>query len=451
MVILAALAAVGLIGLPGFLNQEQAAKAQAVPRADRPGPDQPVRVKVVRPVREHLKVVSNPQPAHVAPYERTDLYARVHGYVEAFGQVQRADGSSRPIDIGDRVAKDQMLAKLAVPEMEQERLQKAARLDQAEAEFGQSKASLVAAEAMVEASRAKAKEAQSHVSRYRAEMAYRKSEHDRYASLFKERAVPKDLADEKFNQFQAAESAVAAAEAASATAQANVKVEEARLLKAEADVNSAKASLELARANLQHITILLSYAAVRAPYEGIIARRLVDTGAFVQSAEAGKSEPLFTMVRVDRLRIVAEIPQAEASRVRIGQTAALQVDAAGGRLLPGKVVRFADFLDSATRTMRTEIELDDQAATLRPGMFGSVTIEFVNIPDALMLPAGALVPGSTPAVLVVEEGKARRRDIELGLKESGRVQVNRGLTGKEQVIADGVAGVRDGQAVTILP
>jgi len=451
----AGLAVVFLIGVPGCSGQQSAAQTQTGKQPASPvpasGPDQPLRVKVVRPTREHLKRLSTPQPAVVGPYEKTDIYARVAGYLDEFGQIKGTDGRMRPVDIGDRVAKDQALARLSVPEMEQERQQKAALVDQGQAEQGQAEASLAAAEAMVEAAKAKLDEAGAQIARYEAELKYRKSEYDRYVTLVKERAVRGELEDEKLNQYRAAQASHAASKAVLATDQANIKVEQAKSFKAKADVTSAKARLKVAQANLEQTVIMLNYATIKAPYDGVITRRLVDTGAFVQSAATGKAEPLFTLARVDRLRIIADIPEAEASLVKLGQTANLQVNASRGQHLNGKVVRFADALDSGTRTMRTEVELDGPAMILRPGTFGSVTIQLADVPDALMLPTGALVPGGKPAVFVVEEGTARRRDVELGFNEGGRVQVIRGLTGNEQVIADGKTPAQDGQAVEVAP
>lgn len=452
----AGLAVVSLIVLPGCSGQQSAAQTLADKQPASPvatsGSDQKLRVKVVRPTREQLKRQSAPQPANVGPYEKTDIYARVAGYLDEFGQIKGADSKLRPVDIGDRVAKGQVLAKISVPETEQERQQKAALVEQAKAEVGQAEASLTAATAMVEAAKAKLDETDAQIARYAAELKYRESEYERYATLVKERAVRGELQDEKLNQFRAAEAAHRAAKAALVTEQANVKVEQAKLTKGEADATSAKARLKVAQANLEQTVIMLNYATIKAPYDGVITRRLVDTGAFIQSAATGKAEPLFTLARVDRLRIVADIPEAEASLVRLGQSATLLVNASRGQRLNGTVIRFADALDSGTRTMRTEVELDGPAMILRPGTFGSVTILLADFPDALMLPTGSLVPGNgKPAVLVVKEGKAILREIELGLNEGGRVQVLWGLTGKEQVIADAKTSVRDGQAVEIVP
>jgi multidrug efflux pump subunit AcrA (membrane-fusion protein) len=447
-----ALAAAFLIGLPGCSNKEPAAQAQAGKQsAANAGPDQAAQVKTVRPTREHLKRLSTPQPAHVEPYEKTDIYAKVSGYLDVLGPALGPDGKPlldkngkpRPLDIGDRVAKDQVLAKLSVPEMDQERLQKAALVDQAQAEVGQAEAALEAAEALTSAAKAKIEEASSLLAKYDAEVAFRKVEYERHLQLFKDRAQQKEVVDEKLNQLRAAQAAFMAGKAAVTTAEANFKVEQARLTKAKADVASAEARWKVAKANLEHTVILLSYATIKAPYDGVLTRRLVDTGAFIQSAAAGKPEPLFTLARVDRLRIITDITKEEAGLVEIGQPATLVVEGARGQSLAGKVVRFADALDAGTRTMRTEVELDAPAKNLRPGMFGSVTIRLIDFPDALFLPTSALVTGGgKPAIWVVEEGKVRRQEVELGYNDGIRVQILRGLTGNEQVIAGGKIPVR---------
>lgn len=444
-----------LIALPGCYNHEPPARSQAGTETATPaakaGSDQSMRVKVVRPTREHLKRLSTPQPAQVSGFEKTDIYAKVPGYVATYGQIKGADGMMRPVDIGDFVSKDQVLATLSVPEMEQEQVQKTALVEQAEAEIAQAAASLTAAQAMVDAAKAKLNEARANIERSDAELAFRKVEFERYVMLVKERATRQELADEKSNQYRAAEAALKAAKASLESGQANVIVEQAKLAKAKADTVSAEARCKVSQANLKQAAIMLSYATIKAPYDGIVTRRLLDTGAFVQSATTGKAEPLFTMVRLDRLRIIAEIPEAEAGLVKIGQAATLQLNAARGQTLLGKVARFADALDSGTRMMRTEVELEAPPKNLRSGMFGSVTIVLADVPDALMLPAGTLVGGAKPAVMVVEAGKARRQEVELGVTDGGRVHVIRGLTGKAAVIADGKIALRDGQAVELAP
>jgi RND family efflux transporter MFP subunit len=260
------------------------------------------------------------------------------------------------------------------------------------------------------------------------------------------------LADERLNQYRAAASALTGARAAVATARANLRVEQARQTKAGADVGSAQARLKVAQANLKQAEILLAYGRVRAPFAGVLTRRMADTGVFVQSAGAGKASPLFTLACAGRLRIVANIPEPDTTWVQVGQPATLRVDAVRGRMFPGKVVRLADALDPATRTMRVEVELDGSPRVLRPGLFGALTITLADLPDALLLPTSALVPaGDRPAVMVVGAGRAHRQDITIGSNDGIRMQITDGLKGDELVITDGKDLVREGQPVEVVP
>ena len=450
---LAALTAVLVSALSGCSNSGlaspgQAKTEQAQRNADEgAGPERTLRVKTVRPSREHLKRVTA-QQAHVDPFEKTDVFAKASGYLLRFGQVQGWDGRARDVDIGDRVVKDQVLAELWVPEMEQERLHQAALVDKAQSEVDVAVAAEKAQEAVVEAAQARVEQARSERAKYEADVVYRKGEYERQLQLFKERTSYKELVDKEANQLRAAEAALAAAKDAIGTAQANLKFEQANVAKAKADVEGAKARLKVANATLERTVILLDYGKIRAPYEGLLTRRLFHTGAFIQSAETRIAEPLFTIVRVDPLRIVTDIPEADSTSVQLGQPATLEVNGVPGQQFPGKVVRFADALDSVTRTMRTEVELDMPSKVLRAGMYGTVTIRLLDYPDAMLLPTSTLViSGGKPSVMVVEESKVRRREIVLGHNDGDRMHITHGLRGDEQVITDGKNSVREDQAV----
>src|SRR5262249_31325838 len=142
-----------------------------------------VRVKTIRPAREHLKRVTT-QTAHVEPYEKAELFARIAGYLQKVH-----------VDIGDRVKKSQVLAELWVPDLEQERVQKQALVEKVQTEVGQAEAALKAADAMVGAADAKVLEVSALVAKHEADVVYHKGEYARYDQLFKDRAVQKDVVD----------------------------------------------------------------------------------------------------------------------------------------------------------------------------------------------------------------------------------------------------------------
>lgn len=436
-------AVVLVAGLSGCSNQNTAAQVPPGKQAAAPvpsaGSDQPIRVKVVRPKREHLKRVSTPQPAHVEPYEKTDLYARVPGYLQKVH-----------VDIGDCVTKDQVLAELWIPEMEQERVHKVALVEQARAEVDQADAALNAAGANVATAKALIQETEAARVRVEAYHELAKAEHKRLGALVESRVIDEQVMDETRYKLRAADAARDETEARIRSARAALQESAAKRAKAQADVAHAKANVKVVQANLEQTTIMLGYAKIRAPYEGVITRRLADTGAFIQATDSGKMMPLFSVVRHDRLRIIADIPEADSLYVRIGQPATLRIDALRGQQLAAKVARFSDALEAGTRTMRVELELHQHHTSLRTGMFGAVTIEYANEPNALFLPTSALLPSEgQAAVMVVEGNHARRRLIEIGYSDGDRMQISRGLNGTEEIIAEGKNMVRDGQNVEI--
>ena len=399
----------------------------------------PMQVTVVRPTITDLRRTTT-QPAHVEPFERTEMFAKASGFV-----------ASVNVDIGDTVKKDQVLAELWIPEMEQELHRKTALLEEAQASVGQASANITAAEAMVVAVEAKLQEAESGIRQFNAEVAFRRSEHTRFAELVKNKAVEGALLDEKLKMLESAESSLASARASVNSAQANVKVEQARLQQAKAGLVHSEARLKVAQADLRQTETLVGYAKIRAPYDGLVTRRQVNTGDLVVSAAGSKSESLFTAVRMDKLRIVADIPESESSLIRVDQAAVLVVDALKGRKYEGRVKRTTGVLDSKTRTLRIEVELDSFNPALRPGMFGSLTITFADRPQAVMLPARCLhFEGQESFVLCIVNGVVEKRPVKAGYSDGIRFEILNGLHPTDSIIADTSSQIRPGQPVEVV-
>jgi multidrug efflux pump subunit AcrA (membrane-fusion protein) len=119
---------------------------------------------------------------------------------------------------------------------------------------------------------------------------------------------------------------------------------------------------------------LLDYTVIRAPYDGIVTERHVNTGDFALSAASGKSAPLFTVMRAEPLRIVVDVPEADAGWMRTGLFATLTVDGIEEGPFACAIARMSEMLDQRTRTLRIELELTEGDSGLRPGMYGAATI-----------------------------------------------------------------------------
>jgi multidrug resistance efflux pump len=325
--------------------------------------------------------VSAAEPDEAANSPRKDERSTLElpGQVEAKQQARlfsRVAGQVREVlvDIGDRVKAGQVLAELAVPEVEAEHQQKRALAAQAEAEVDQARRGLVAAEARIGVATVQVSEAEAAVARSRADYDYRKLAYERFRELEKTKAIDQRLVEEAQQKLEAAKATLAEAEAKVKVAKAARDVSVARRERAQADVKASQARLEVARADIIRAEAVLRFAKVLAPFDGVVTRRAVDPGAFAGPPDGGHTEPLFVVAQLDTIRVVVALPQRDVPRVGVGTQAVVRLDAFPGMELEGKVSRIAGGLDAATRTLRAEIDLPNPGDKLLPGMFGTVAL-----------------------------------------------------------------------------
>lgn len=311
------------------------------------------------------------QPSTVEPWERTKIYAKAEGYL-----------SEVLVDIGDRVTQGQPLARLWIPEVEQQRVQKMAMADEAHAAIAQAHSKIAAAEAETVVAIAKLEVAKATVSRQEAEVDYRRVEHERIAQLVASKAMNQAVLDEKVNSLRAAESGLDVARASIGSAEAEVLARRTYEQQAQSGLVRAQAQLKVAEAELKYAEILAAYSEIRAPYDGLITARGADTGDFVTAGSKSAEEPLFVADRDGKLRIVLDVPESQSAMVEVGQPASLVVDALRDREFNGRVARTAGVLDPRTRTLRVEVELGSPAVDLRPGMYGMTTLTLSKLKQA---------------------------------------------------------------------
>ena len=210
---------------------------------------------------------------------------------------------------------------------------------------------------------------------------------------------------------------------------------------------------EVARAKLQRTQTLLQYARITAPFSGVITARFVDPGAFIPAATAGttaQSAALVTLMDFSRLRFQVFVPEAEVPFIKNGLPVRVTVDELPGHTFSGSVTRFAYALDEATKTVLTEIEIPNPAGDLRPGMYASVQLDIQHVPDALLVPAPAVVTERAGSfVFRVDDGKAKKIPVGTGVSDGVNVEITAGLELGAPVILAGGQALNDGQAVTV--
>jgi RND family efflux transporter MFP subunit len=198
----------------------------------------------------------------------------------------------------------------------------------------------------------------------------------------------------------------------------------------------ASAQVDVATATVDKVNTLLAYTEIVAPFDGVVTRRLVNRGDFVQSANNGRTTPLFTVQRINVLRVFCDVPEDEVSRLKVGEPADVKPYGLKGRAFPGKVTRMALRLDADTRNMRTEIDLSNPEQLLYPGMYAQVSLETERHPNVLTLPAPAVQSDNGGSfIFVVKGGRIDRQEIKTGFTESGVVEVRVGLPEDAQVVS----------------
>ncbi|MHB8900171.1 MAG: efflux RND transporter periplasmic adaptor subunit [Thermoguttaceae bacterium] len=442
----AGVAAAGALIAVGLL----AAGSRPVPttyaRADENGSTETrspgVRVTAARLQRKTLELATT-QPARVEAFEETALVSKIAGYVD---EVR--------VDIGDTVKKDQVLLTVSVPELRDELAQKEALVLQADAEVKQAEAALQAARAAVDTAQAGIGQAEAGVARAEGDYQSIRSEYERIKQLAASGSVTQKLVDETLNQFRAAEAGQMAMAASLRSAKASLAEAEAGVVKAQADQGAAAARLQVAQANRRQAETMLRYAEIRAPFDGIVTQRSVDTGHYVQPAGTAVS-PLLVVTSVEKIRVFVDIPEMEAPLVdggEQGDPATIRIQSLGDRQFTAPVTRTGWSLDQTNRSLRTEIDLPNPDGAIRPGMYANASILLERRTGALALPITAIVrDGGKTWCCCVVAGRIERRPIELGLRSANEVEVVSGLDGTEIVVLARADSLSPGEQAEVLP
>jgi RND family efflux transporter MFP subunit len=258
---------------------------------------------------------------------------------------------------------------------------------------------------------------------------------------------------------------LAQAKAELATANANMKLAELtmnrdqNLLKLEAiakqDVDNAVGAYEADKAivasqgaNLKRLEQLVAFEKVTAPFDGVITARNTDLGMLINAGNGGTTQELFRMATTDKLRVFVSVPQTHSRAATPGLNAELTLTEYPGRRFTGKIARNAGSIDPSTRTLLTEVDIDNTSGTLMPGAYAEVHLKLPAQTPALMLPVTALIfRAEGLRVAVVRDGKAQLVTVTLGRDFGTEVEVTSGLTEHDQVIVSPPDSLSAGAAV----
>ncbi len=359
-----------------------------------------------------------PKQVSVVPVKRDSVRRAVDvvGTLTAVDQVtvsSEAEGTVRAIlaDLGDRVQTGQVLVKIDNERQQYAFQQQQAALARTLAQYGAK-----------DPQHLPDPENTPDVRRASAELAQAQSAFDRAQTLLKRELVAQQAFDD------------AQAELKTKQAGYEVALQNARNLTA--NIQAAEAEMKLADRRLRDTDI-------RAPFDGYVERRLVNLGELVKS-----QMPVMSIVRLDPLKVIAEIPERMAPWIDDGRPVELRVDAYPARAFVGKVTRISPAVNTGTRAFPFEAAVPNTDGALKPGTFARVHVESGKVDEVLTLPYSALqYRYGVNRVFVVNGDRLEMRELQVGERLGDRIEVTSGVKPGERVVVSDVETLNGGEFV----
>ncbi len=337
--------------------------------------------------------------AEFRPYQVIDVHAKVSGYVKRIY-----------VDVGDRVKEGQLIAVLEIPELQDD----------------------------VQTAEASVSKSQEEIRRAQADLERAQSAHE-VEHLASSRLVDVSKTRPGLVAQQEVDDAVG-----------RDRVTEAQVATAKATLSTADQQLRVAQADRERVRTLFAYAQIKAPFAGVITKRYADTGSMIQTGISSQTQsmPLVTLAQENLLRLVIPVPESAVSRIRLGSPVEVSVSTLGEKF-EGKVARFADQVDMATRTMHTEVDVPNPKGELVPGMYASASLVLNNERNALAVPVQALTRAEDriTVLLIDKHNKLEERPVKIGVEAPDQVEILSGLAEGDLVVIGNRSQLQPGMAV----
>jgi multidrug efflux system membrane fusion protein len=213
----------------------------------------------------------------------------------------------------------------------------------------------------------------------------------------------------------------------------------------------ALANMAAADANVRRLEELESFKNVYAPFSGVLTKRNVDPGALINSGAQAAGKELFDIARIDPLRVYVSVPQAYAPNIKAGMKADVTLQEFPGQKFVGTVVRTADAIDPATRTLNTEVDVPNKGGKLLSGSFGQVHFATGTSVPRITIPVNAMLFRAQGAQVAVvdKDGKVHLRAINIGRDFGATLEILGGIEASDQIIVNPSDSLEEGQQVHV--
>ncbi len=373
------------------------------------------------------------QPGYIEAYEQTSIYPKIAGFVDEW-----------KVDIGDTITKNMAIAHLDVPDLVADYEEKKAEVEFDEVRIKVAEQLVTVAEENLKTAGAQIAEAKANLGKNKAEVERWTADYKRISALAKDKAVDANVEDESRKHMQSSIASQQAAEAGITVAEATRAARKADVDKAKVDVDAARARAKVARATEKRLAAMVGYTTIRAPYDGIVVTRNVNTGDFAQPAAGDpsaqrnnpaaprvNSNPLYVVARTDKVRIFLDVPEMEANGIRPGSKAHVKIEAVDNMELSTTVTRTSWALNAKSRTLRAEIDIPNPGGKILPNMYAYGTVELTRT-DVWAIPVQAVFRvGNQDYCYLFDDGKAVQLPVQLGIDDGAWVEVTKKRVGKE--------------------
>jgi RND family efflux transporter MFP subunit len=352
-------------------------------------------VKVIRKDVGRTLTVSS----ELVPFQEIDVFAKESGFVKELN-----------VDYGSRVQKDQVLATLEIPELQLQVKEDDAAVKNAEAQIPH---------------------AQEEVNRVQAQQKVLQLQFDRLNAV--SQAKPGLVAQQEVDDSQG--------KALASSAQVEA---------AKSNLQSAESVLAAAQAKREHDQALFDYSKITAPFAGVVTQRYANLGTLMQAGTSSSTQamPLVKLSQDNLYRLVIPVPESYVKFIHLGDSVNVNVPSLS-RTFRGKVARFSVDVREDTRTMHTEVDVENPSRILLPGLYAEATITLEKKDAAVAVPLQAVDQDNnkTTVDVVDPSGKIERRQIVLGIQTATDAEVLSGLQEGELVVASDRSGLKAGQTV----
>jgi membrane fusion protein, multidrug efflux system len=212
-----------------------------------------------------------------------------------------------------------------------------------------------------------------------------------------------------------------------------------------------EANLNAATANVRRLEQLESFKHVYAPFSGVITTRNTDIGALVNAGNGGPNQELFVIAQIDPIRIYVNVPEVDSPSIHTGVRADIEVSELLGLHFTGSVVRTAESIDPATRTLNTEIDVPNSKGQLLPGSYAQIHFALREHVQRLTVPANALLfRAEGPRAAVIDpDNKVHLQPVTIGRDFGTTTEILSGLQQADFVVLSPSDSLEDGQTVQV--